>query len=132
MVTAPPEGATVRLTGTVTGELGAPGADSVTVPFRDVCAPITSPGLMIVTLNWPLPLPEPEPTCNHGVDVVAVHATGEVPNETPTFCGVKPLMVAPFLLIVNARLEGDADTLGDGPPPPKMGPGVPAAGQLAR
>ena len=56
---------TVNDTVNVTLVNGGDGAVTVIVPESDVAPPMTFKGLAMLTLNWPLPLPDPFATVSH-------------------------------------------------------------------
>src|SRR5678815_100525 len=80
----------------VSGVFGAPGASNVSMPFSDVDPPITLPGLMMPTLNWPFAVPMPFWTSIHGWFAVTDQPPlGAPANVTVTSCGEVTNVSAP-------------------------------------
>src|SRR4029079_6403820 len=82
--------------GMVSGVFGAPGASNVSMPFSDVDPPITLPGVMMPTLDWPVAVTMPFLTALRGwFAVTAQPPRGAPANVTVTSCGEVTNVSAP-------------------------------------
>ena len=98
---------TANVTGTTTDLPSL--ATTVTVAPSAVALPITSPGLVMATVNSPPNpnVPDAPDNCTQGWFALAVQPLGMPLNDTRTACaGVTLASVAPLLMALNRSIAG--------------------------